>query len=132
MAWAGERAVAGVEVSVDGGATWQRAELHGPSARFSWTPWEYLWEVVAGGDYSILARAISDNGEVQPMGHDMDRGGYLINFSRPVDVRIDATRISHDHLGDARALAAAMAAVAQQRSSLVLDADMDLVSGAGI
>ena len=132
MAWAGERAVAAVEVSVDGGATWQRAELSGPSARFSWTPWEYLWKVLDGGDHSILARAIADNGDVQPMGHDTDRGGYLINFSRPIDVRIDAARVSQDHLGDARSLQAEMSAVARQRSNQPLDADMDLVSGAGI
>jgi hypothetical protein len=87
---------------------------------------------VTGGDYSILARAISENGEVQPMGHNTDRGGYLINFSRPIDVRIDASRISQDHLGDARSLQAEMSDVARQRSSQLLDADMDLVSGAGI
>jgi DMSO/TMAO reductase YedYZ molybdopterin-dependent catalytic subunit len=132
MAWAGERAVAAVEISVDGGATWHRADLHGPSARFSWTPWEYLWEVAISGDYCILARAVSDTGDVQPMGHDMDRGGYLINFSRPIDVRVDAGRASHDQLGDARSLEAEMSAIARQRSSRLLDADLDLVSGAGI
>jgi DMSO/TMAO reductase YedYZ molybdopterin-dependent catalytic subunit len=132
LAWAGEDAVASVEVSVDGGVTWRRAELHGPSARFSWVPWEYLWESASPGSYLLLARAISDNGDVQPMGHDFNRGGYLINFSRPVEVRIDPSRSSYDRVGDARALAGEMADVARQRSSLVLDADMDLVSGAGI
>jgi DMSO/TMAO reductase YedYZ molybdopterin-dependent catalytic subunit len=132
MAWAGEHAVTAVEVSVDGGATWQKADLHGPSVRFSWTPWEYLWEVAAAGDYSIMARAISDNGDVQPMGHDTDRGGYLINFCRPIDVRIDAARFSEEHLGDARSLEAEMSAVARERSSLMLDADLELMSGAGI
>ncbi len=132
MAWAGERAVAAVEVSVDGGATWQSTELHGPTARFSWTPWEFLWKVTSAGEYSLRARAISESGEVQPMAHDMDRGGYLINFSRPIDVTIDPARTSQDHLGDARALQAEMADVARQRSSQRLDADLDLVSGAGI
>jgi DMSO/TMAO reductase YedYZ molybdopterin-dependent catalytic subunit len=40
VAWAGEEAVAAVEVSTDGGATWARAELLGPHAPYSWTLWE--------------------------------------------------------------------------------------------
>ena len=105
MAWAGEHAVAAVEVSVDEALSWRRAELHGPTAKFSWTPWELLWKAAKPGEYRILARAVSENGEVQPMRHDMDRGGYLINFSRPISVHVDPQRVSHDHLGDAHALA---------------------------
>jgi len=50
LAWAGEEAVAAVEVSTDGGATWSGAELLGPRAPYSWTLWEYLWEVGAAGE----------------------------------------------------------------------------------
>jgi DMSO/TMAO reductase YedYZ molybdopterin-dependent catalytic subunit len=132
MAWAGESAVAAVEISTDGGETWQRAQLHGPVARFSWSPWEYLWEVAAPGCYTILARAVAEDGQVQPMQHDRRRGGYLINFCRPIKVSVDAARTSADRFGDAKSLQQEMTSMARERSSWPLDADMDLVSGAGI
>jgi DMSO/TMAO reductase YedYZ molybdopterin-dependent catalytic subunit len=132
MAWAGEHAVAAVEVSVDGGSSWQRAELQGPRAAYSWTAWEYLWETAAPGDYKLLARAISESGDVQPMDHDFNRGGYLITFSRPIHVRLDAASLSTDFVGDVMKLQREMAAVAQERSSQPLDADIAFMSGAGI
>jgi DMSO/TMAO reductase YedYZ molybdopterin-dependent catalytic subunit len=132
MAWAGEHAVAAVEVSVDGGISWQRAALQGPRAPYSWTAWEYLWETALPGDYTLLARAISEDGQVQPMDHDADRGGYLINFSRPIAVRVDAARLSQDFVGDIAKLQREMAAIARERSSRPLDAEIEFMSGAGI
>src|SRR5262249_26573836 len=58
VAWAGEEAVARVEVSTDDGDNWSQAELIGPRAAYSWTMWEYLWEVAEPGDYRVLVRAI--------------------------------------------------------------------------
>jgi DMSO/TMAO reductase YedYZ molybdopterin-dependent catalytic subunit len=132
MAWAGERAVAAVEVSVDGGASWRLAELSGPRTPFSWMPWEYLWEVAVAGDCALLARAVSDDGQVQPIGHDDNRGGYLINFSRPIHVRVDAGRFSQDLVGDAKSLQQEMEDVARERSGRRLDAEIEFTSGAGI
>jgi DMSO/TMAO reductase YedYZ molybdopterin-dependent catalytic subunit len=132
MAWAGEHAVAAVEISVDGGVSWQRAELQGPQAPYSWTAWEYLWETAAPGEYTLLARAISADGQVQPMDHDSDRGGYLINFSRPIPVRLDAGRVSQDFVGDIAKLQREMTALARERSSRPLDAEIEFTSGAGI
>jgi DMSO/TMAO reductase YedYZ molybdopterin-dependent catalytic subunit len=132
MAWAGEQAVAAVEVSVDAGQSWQRAKLQGPRAPYSWTAWEYLWENAVPGEYTLLARAISEDGHVQPMDHDFDRGGYLINFSRPINVRLDAAQQSQDFVGDITKLQRDMAAVARERSRQPLDADIELMSGAGI
>jgi DMSO/TMAO reductase YedYZ molybdopterin-dependent catalytic subunit len=132
MAWAGEHAVAAVEVSVDGGISWQRAELQGPRAAYSWTAWEYLWETANPGEYTLLARAVSEDGHVQPMHHDADRGGYLITFSRPIPVRVDAGRLSQDFVGDVAKLQREMAAVARERSRQPLDAEIEFMSGAGI
>ena len=36
VAWAGEEPVAGVEVSTDGGRSWNPAQLIGPRAAYSW------------------------------------------------------------------------------------------------
>src|SRR5690606_13008026 len=43
VAWAGPSAVEAVEVSVDGGRSWARAELTGVSAPYSWTLWRFPW-----------------------------------------------------------------------------------------
>ncbi len=132
MAWAGEHAVAAVEVSVDGGETWQRAELNGPRAPYSWTLWEHLWEVAVPGEYTLLARAISESGQVQRTQHDPDFGGYLINFSRPTVVQVDAAQTSRDWLGDLGGLREEMDNLARERSGRPLDADIEFISGAGI
>lgn len=132
LAWAGEDAVAAVEVSVDGGHSWNRAELIGPQAPYSWNLWEYLWEVVVPAEYTLLSRAISEGGQVQPTKHDAGRGGYLINFSRPVPVLVTPTRKSRDLPADEAALRSEMQEIAEERALLKLDVEMDFIGGAGI
>ena len=66
------------------------------------------------------------------MDHDTLRGGYLINFCRPIPVSVDAGRRSYDNLGDLAKLQREMASIAQQRASQPLDADIEFMSGAGI
>src|SRR5205807_8296639 len=70
VAWAGEEAVAAVEVSTDAGRSWGLARLIGPQGPYCWTLWEYPWEVAEPGEYTLLARAVSASGEVQPAEHD--------------------------------------------------------------
>ncbi len=89
VAWAGEEAVARVEVSIDGGRNWSDAELIGPRTPYCWTLWEYLWEAAEPGEYSLLTRAVSTSGRTQPSQHDPLHGGYLIHHSRPIPVRVE-------------------------------------------
>ena len=132
IAWAGEHAVAAVEVSIDGGETWHKAELQGPRAPYSWILWEYLWAVDSPGQRTILSRAVSTSGEVQPMRHDSNRGGYSINFSRPSRVRVEPDRLSYDLAGDLHVLRQEMEIHAREQSERRLDADLEFAAGAGI
>jgi DMSO/TMAO reductase YedYZ molybdopterin-dependent catalytic subunit len=132
VAWAGEHAVARVEVSTDGGRSWQPAELIGPRAGYSWSLWEYLWEVAEPGAYEILARAIDAAGRVQPREHDPLHGGYLIHASRPVPVRVEGARRSQAQRADLDALLYDMNAYAEENSRLPLDVEMEFAGGAGI
>ena len=91
IAWAGPEAVAAVELSCDGGDSWRRAELVGPQHRYSWTRWRVEWEPPGSGTYSLLARAISTSGEIQPSRHNPLHGGYHVNFSRPLEIRVAAS-----------------------------------------
>ena len=65
------------------------------------------------------------------MRHDPLNGGYLINFSRPTKVRVDASRSTDDAAGDPQTLLQAMDTLAEERAALQLDIDMKWM-GSGI
>jgi DMSO/TMAO reductase YedYZ molybdopterin-dependent catalytic subunit len=90
-AYAGEAGVAKVEVSVDQGAVWHPAEFIGPEQTYAWRHWEYLWDVAAGGDYTIMARATDTNGGRQPETARWNALGYGNNGVREhaISVRIE-------------------------------------------
>ncbi len=132
LAWAGENAVAAVEVSVDGGSRWSQAELVGPRAPYSWTLWEYRWNARESGRHRLLSRAISESGDVQPLSHDSLLGGYVIRFSRPIEVSIDSTLPRRDRASLRLSLGEEMAAVAAERALLPLDVEIELTHGGGI
>ena len=62
IAFAGLRGVDRVEVSVDGGTTWQHATLDEPVNGLSWTLWGFRWEA-GPGTYEVLVRA-TDGGSI--------------------------------------------------------------------
>lgn len=64
IAFAGLRGVDRVEVSVDGGTTWQRATLDEPVNDLSWTLWGFRWEADPG-TYEVLVRATDGDGITQ-------------------------------------------------------------------
>jgi DMSO/TMAO reductase YedYZ molybdopterin-dependent catalytic subunit len=64
VAYAADRGIARVDVSVDAGVTWQPATLRRPLGDLTWTLWELPWQPEPGGHY-IVARAIELSGDVQ-------------------------------------------------------------------
>ncbi len=66
-AWAGDRAVTEVHVSIDFGATWTKATLEKPANRFAWQHWQASVEFPETGYYEVWARATDDTGRAQPM-----------------------------------------------------------------
>ena len=60
----GGQPVAAVELSLDGGASWQEASLTG-AGRWSWRFWELETEL-APGDYELVVRARDEGGNTQP------------------------------------------------------------------
>jgi DMSO/TMAO reductase YedYZ molybdopterin-dependent catalytic subunit len=132
VAWAGPEAIARVEVSTDGGQSWSEAELLGPQTAYSWTLWEYLWEIAEPGRYALAARATSAGGRTQPMTHDPVLGGYLIHFVRPRDVIVERQKHSHDQHADQGTLVYDMNAFAEENVSRRLDVELDVAEGAGI
>jgi DMSO/TMAO reductase YedYZ molybdopterin-dependent catalytic subunit len=78
-AYGGERELAEVEISTDGGRSWQRGEWIGPRERFAWRQWQYIWEAPGPGDFRLLARVTDSRGEVQPMQATWNVLGYENN-----------------------------------------------------
>ncbi len=66
FAWSGSAQVARVEVSVDGGATWEPAQFMGDPERYAWRPWEYRWRAVAPTRVTLCSRAIDAAANEQP------------------------------------------------------------------
>ena len=64
-AFAGDRGVSKVEVSMDRGQTWQTAQLKQPLSNLTWALWAFDWHPEASGDYEIYARATDGAGNVQ-------------------------------------------------------------------
>src|SRR5947209_7406623 len=54
-AWTGESEVSKVEVSTDGGGSWQDAKLLGKPVPFAWRLWEHAWKPAKAGKYTLMA-----------------------------------------------------------------------------
>jgi hypothetical protein len=65
IAFAGIRGIQQVEISVNGGATWQRAKLQPPLSDQTWVFWQWTWRPTALGIYSVVARATDGTGALQ-------------------------------------------------------------------
>jgi DMSO/TMAO reductase YedYZ molybdopterin-dependent catalytic subunit/uncharacterized membrane protein len=65
VAFAGDRGISKVEVSVDGGKTWQTATLKPEISKLTWSLWAYQWTPTSTGAYDIYARATDGNGALQ-------------------------------------------------------------------
>lgn len=66
MAFAGnEIEITAVEISTDGGTTWQPAQLLNYFVPNVWKHWEFNWEIAHPGEYELFARAIDSSGNVQ-------------------------------------------------------------------
>jgi sulfane dehydrogenase subunit SoxC len=65
LAWSGRGAIASVEITTDGGGTWQRAELQGPVLPRAHTRFTMGWRW-DGRETVIASRCTDDTGYVQP------------------------------------------------------------------
>ncbi|MET9614349.1 sulfite oxidase [Kitasatospora indigofera] len=86
-AWSGHAPVARVEVSTDGGAGWQDAELDPPDAAhpWAWRRWRHRWTAVPGR-HVLSARATDGQGHTQPLDQPWNRGGFAVNLVQRVEV----------------------------------------------
>ncbi|MDQ7842448.1 MAG: molybdopterin-dependent oxidoreductase [Armatimonadota bacterium] len=65
VAYAGDRGVREVEVSTDGGRSWQKAEVKPALGPFTWVLWAALWKPTGPGEYTLKVRAKDGGGVLQ-------------------------------------------------------------------
>jgi DMSO/TMAO reductase YedYZ molybdopterin-dependent catalytic subunit len=88
-AWAGDLAVATVDVSIDFGQTWRAARLEKPANRLAWQRFEAQLKFPQTGYYEVWARATDDSGRSQPMVvPGWNPKGYLNNACHRVAVKV--------------------------------------------
>lgn len=88
VAFGGMTAAAGVEVSTDGGATWNKAEFVGPDlGRFAWRTF-VLPVDLAAGRHLLVSRATDGRGAVQPEETEVNGSGYSHNGWRAPGVEL--------------------------------------------
>lgn len=88
VAWGGEATVVKVEVSVDGGMSWEPARLVGENQRYAWRQWQHVWKPNTAGPVTILCRATDGNGATQPETTSWNPSGFLWNGWDRVSVRV--------------------------------------------
>ena len=88
-AWAGDRVVKKVEVSMDFGATWQSAKLESPRNRLAWQHWSAELKPPRPGYYELWARATDEVGVSQPMVMPQwNPEGYCNNVCHRIAVKV--------------------------------------------
>jgi len=65
-AWSGGKPIAQVEVSLDGGKSWQKATLSAAPNEYSWVLWSHDF-TAAPGPQEVIARATDVGGQAQPL-----------------------------------------------------------------
>jgi len=86
-AWSGHAPVASVEVSEDGGRTWEPAELSPATWRWAWRAWRLEWDAQPAR-YELCCRARDEAGNEQPLEPHWNVGGYANNAVQRVHVTV--------------------------------------------
>ena len=87
-AWSGRGAIARVELSLDGGRTWQDAQLGPVIGERAWRGWSYAWDAPRPGSYVVSSRATDSAGNVQPLASAWNRRGYENNAVERIPVTV--------------------------------------------
>jgi len=90
FAWAGDRDITKVDVSVDAGATWQPAKLVGQPVKYAWRRFEFTFTATTEDTHTILSRAADSRGGVQPVVPAWNPSGYLWNAPDQVRIEVKA------------------------------------------
>jgi DMSO/TMAO reductase YedYZ molybdopterin-dependent catalytic subunit len=84
VAWDGGYGIRAVEISTDGGTTWNTAALREDLGRFAFRAFSYGFSPTARGKYTITARATNSIGQTQTAALILNPAGYHHNVMHSV------------------------------------------------
>jgi len=87
VAWSNGSPVAKVEISDDGGKSWNTAKLMGSGTKYGFRKFSYSWKATKG-EHSLIARATDAAGRAQPIQEDWNPSGYLWNVAQARSVLV--------------------------------------------
>ncbi len=65
IAFAGDRGISKIEVSIDGGNNWKTAIIKDPLSKYTWVLWTSGFTPKSSGNYEIVVRATDKTGKIQ-------------------------------------------------------------------
>lgn len=88
IAFDGGSGIAKVEVSLDGGNSWNVAKLDNADyGNFSFKRWRLAWTPTSAGNYKIMTRATAGDGKIQGLQY-WNKSGYMRNGIEQVEVPV--------------------------------------------
>jgi DMSO/TMAO reductase YedYZ molybdopterin-dependent catalytic subunit len=88
FAWSGYMGVQMVQVSLDGGETWEEAEINQEAGPYSWVRFEYSWNAEPG-EVTLASRATDNRAIQQPWDVPWNAKGYGMNAIYAFNVTVE-------------------------------------------
>jgi cytochrome c5 len=85
VAWSNSSPVTKVDISADGGKTWNAAKLLGNATKYGFRRFTWQWKA-SEGTHTLTARATNAAGQTQPMEPEWNPSGYLYNAAQAREV----------------------------------------------
>jgi DMSO/TMAO reductase YedYZ molybdopterin-dependent catalytic subunit len=79
IAFGGNTGVARVNLSSDGGETWQAAQLGSDEGKYSFRQWEARFTLPAKGNHTLMVRCTNSDGVAQPTQANWNPSGFMRN-----------------------------------------------------
>lgn len=86
IAFGGDCGVARVDISIDGGKSWQEAKLGKDEGKYGFRQWQAEPTLPTPGKHNVMVRCTNENGAVQPDTPNWNPGGYLRNVIESTDL----------------------------------------------
>ena len=125
VAFSGERGIDHVDVSLDAGASWQRANLYGPDlGPNAWRTFS-IEANLAEGDYLLVSKATDTAGESQPEHFPANHRGYGHNGWRDHGLAVEVSTQAMSEQGAVISKTNTVIAAAASVSSIEIDRASD-------
>jgi DMSO/TMAO reductase YedYZ molybdopterin-dependent catalytic subunit len=86
IAFGGDSGVAKVELSSNGGKSWQPTTLGKDFGKYSFRQWETILSLPGTGNHALMVRCTNLTGDVQPVSPNWNNSGFMRNVIETVQV----------------------------------------------